>query len=96
MHLSGGVGLGGVLEPAGARPVIIEDGAFLGSRCIITEGVIVEREAVIGPGVALSSSVPVIDVTSTSSTHLAILREVFGYASFRGQQEGKTPHACYA
>jgi 2,3,4,5-tetrahydropyridine-2-carboxylate N-succinyltransferase len=63
VHLAGGVGIGGVLEPPGARPVIIEDGAFLGSRCIVTEGVIVEREAVIGPNVALSASVPVIDVT---------------------------------
>ncbi|MDX6377178.1 MAG: 2,3,4,5-tetrahydropyridine-2,6-dicarboxylate N-succinyltransferase [Gaiellaceae bacterium] len=63
VHVAGGVGLGGVLEPPGARPVIIEDGAFLGSRCIVTEGVIVEREAVIGPNVALSASVPVIDVT---------------------------------
>jgi 2,3,4,5-tetrahydropyridine-2-carboxylate N-succinyltransferase len=63
VHVAGGVGIGGVLEPPGARPVIIEDGAFLGSRCIITEGVIVEREAVIGPNVALSASVPVIDVT---------------------------------
>ncbi len=63
VHVAGGVGIGGVLEPPGARPVIIEDGAFLGSRCIVTEGVIVEQEAVIGPGVALSASVPVIDVT---------------------------------
>jgi 2,3,4,5-tetrahydropyridine-2-carboxylate N-succinyltransferase len=63
VHVAGGVGIGGVLEPPGARPVIIEDGVFLGSRCIITEGVIVEREAVIGPNVALSASVPVIDVT---------------------------------
>ena len=51
VHVAGGVGIGGVLEPPGARPVIIEDGAFLGSRCIITEGVLVEREAVIGADV---------------------------------------------
>ena len=63
VHLAGGVGIGGVLEPPGARPVIVEDGAFLGSRCILVEGVIVEREAVIAPNVALSASVPVIDVT---------------------------------
>ena len=50
VHLAGGVGIGGVLEPPGARPVIIEDGAFIGSRCIVTEGVVVEREAVIGAG----------------------------------------------
>jgi 2,3,4,5-tetrahydropyridine-2-carboxylate N-succinyltransferase len=63
VHVAGGVGIGGVLEPPGARPVIVEDGAFLGSRCILTEGVIVEEEAVIAPNVALSASVPVIDVT---------------------------------
>ncbi len=67
VHVAGGVGIGGVLEPPGARPVIIEDGAFLGSRCIITEGVLVEREAVIGPNVALSASVPVIDVTGAEA-----------------------------
>jgi 2,3,4,5-tetrahydropyridine-2-carboxylate N-succinyltransferase len=63
VHVAGGVGVGGVLEPPGARPVIVEDGAFLGSRCILVEGVVVEREAVIAPNVALSASVPVIDVT---------------------------------
>ncbi len=63
VHVAGGVGIGGVLEPPGARPVIIEDGAFLGSRCIVVEGVLVEREAVIAPNVALSASVPIIDVT---------------------------------
>jgi 2,3,4,5-tetrahydropyridine-2-carboxylate N-succinyltransferase len=63
VHLAGGVGIGGVLEPPGARPVIIEDDAFIGSRCIVTEGVIVERGAVLGPGVALTGSVPIIDVT---------------------------------
>jgi 2,3,4,5-tetrahydropyridine-2-carboxylate N-succinyltransferase len=63
VHVAGGVGIGGVLEPPGARPVIVEDGAFLGSRCILTEGVLVEEEAVIAPNVALSASVPVIDVT---------------------------------
>jgi 2,3,4,5-tetrahydropyridine-2-carboxylate N-succinyltransferase len=63
VHLSGGVGLGGVLEPPGARPVIIEDGAFIGSRCIVVEGVLVEEEAVLGAGVVLTSSTPVYDVT---------------------------------
>jgi len=63
VHLSGGVGLGGVLEPAGAVPVIIEDGAFVGSRCIVVEGVRVEREAVLGANVVLTSSTPIIDVT---------------------------------
>src|SRR2546426_976664 len=56
VHLSGGVGLGGVLEPPGARPVIIEDGAFIGSRCIVVEGVLVEEEAVLGAGVVLTSA----------------------------------------
>jgi 2,3,4,5-tetrahydropyridine-2-carboxylate N-succinyltransferase len=63
VHLAGGVGIGGVLEPPGARPVIVEDGAFIGSRCILTEGVRVEAGAVLGPNVSLTSSVPVIDVT---------------------------------
>lgn len=63
VHLSGGVGIGGVLEPPSARPVIIEDGAFIGSRCIIVEGVIVEEEAVIGANVVLTSSTKIIDVS---------------------------------
>ena len=65
-HLSGGVGIGGVLEPPGAQPVIVEDGCFIGSRAIIVEGVVVEREAVIGAGVALTASTVVIDVTGSS------------------------------
>jgi 2,3,4,5-tetrahydropyridine-2-carboxylate N-succinyltransferase len=63
VHLSGGVGIGGVLEPPGARPVIIEDGAFVGSRAIVVEGVVVEQEAVIGAGVVLTASTPIVDVT---------------------------------
>jgi 2,3,4,5-tetrahydropyridine-2-carboxylate N-succinyltransferase len=63
VHLSGGVGIGGVLEPPGARPVIIEDGAFIGSRVVVVEGVRVGREAVIGAGVILTSSVPLLDVS---------------------------------
>jgi len=63
VHLSGGVGLGGVLEPAGARPVIIEDGAFIGSRCVVVEGVLVEEDAVLGAGVVLTASTPILDVT---------------------------------
>jgi 2,3,4,5-tetrahydropyridine-2-carboxylate N-succinyltransferase len=62
-HLSGGVGIGGVLEPPGAQPVVVEDGCFIGSRAIIVEGVIVEREAVIGAGVALTASTAILDVT---------------------------------
>jgi 2,3,4,5-tetrahydropyridine-2,6-dicarboxylate N-succinyltransferase len=63
VHLSGGVGIGGVLEPPGSRPVIVEDGAFVGSRAAIVEGVVVGEQAVIGPHVTLGASIPVIDVT---------------------------------
>ncbi|TNF23690.1 MAG: 2,3,4,5-tetrahydropyridine-2,6-dicarboxylate N-succinyltransferase [Deltaproteobacteria bacterium] len=63
VHLSGGVGIGGVLEPPGATPVIIEDGAFIGSRCIVVEGVRVGREAVLGAGVVVAGSTRIIDVT---------------------------------
>jgi 2,3,4,5-tetrahydropyridine-2-carboxylate N-succinyltransferase len=63
VHLSGGVGIGGVLEPPQARPVIVEDGAFLGSRAVVVEGVVVGEGAVIAPNVVLSASVPIIDVT---------------------------------
>jgi 2,3,4,5-tetrahydropyridine-2-carboxylate N-succinyltransferase len=63
VHLAGGVGIGGVLEPVNARPVIIEDGVFVGSRAAVTEGVIVGERAVLGPHVSLTASVPVIDVT---------------------------------
>jgi 2,3,4,5-tetrahydropyridine-2,6-dicarboxylate N-succinyltransferase len=63
VHLAGGVGVGGVLEPLQARPVIVEDGAFIGSRCILTEGVIIGERAVLAPNVSLTGSVPVIDVT---------------------------------
>lgn len=62
VHLSGGVGIGGVLEPPQAQPVVIEDGAFIGSRCIVVEGVIVESEAVLGAGVVLTASTPIVDV----------------------------------
>jgi 2,3,4,5-tetrahydropyridine-2-carboxylate N-succinyltransferase len=65
VHLSGGVGVGGVLEPVQARPVIVEDGAFIGSRCILTEGVVIGEQAVLAPNVSLTASVPVIDVTGT-------------------------------
>ena len=63
VHLSGGVGIGGVLEPIQAAPVIIEDGAFVGSRCILVEGVKIEKEAVLGANVTLTSSSKIIDVT---------------------------------
>lgn len=63
VHLSGGVGIGGVLEPPGARPVIIEDGAFIGSRSIIVEGAVIEHGAVIGANTTITASTPIIDVT---------------------------------
>ncbi|MFN2458751.1 MAG: 2,3,4,5-tetrahydropyridine-2,6-dicarboxylate N-succinyltransferase [Chitinophagaceae bacterium] len=65
VHLSGGVGIGGVLEPLQASPVIIDDGCFIGSRCIIVEGVYVEKEAVLGANVVLTQSTKIIDVSNT-------------------------------
>ncbi|WKZ82493.1 MAG: 2,3,4,5-tetrahydropyridine-2,6-dicarboxylate N-succinyltransferase [Acidimicrobiia bacterium] len=65
VHLSGGVGIGGVLEPPSARPVIVEDGAFIGSRSIVVEGVIVEEGAVLGANTTITSSTPIIDVTGS-------------------------------
>lgn len=67
VHLSGGVGIGGVLEPLQASPVIIEDGCFIGSRSIVVEGVIVEKEAVLGANVVLTQSTKIIDVSRSSS-----------------------------
>ena len=65
VHLSGGVGIGGVLEPVQAAPVIIEDNCFIGSRCIVVEGVHVEREAVLGAGTVLTASTKIVDVTGS-------------------------------
>jgi len=65
VHLSGGVGIGGVLEPPQARPVVIEDGAFIGSRAVIVEGVLVGEGAGVAPNVVLSASIPVIDGTGS-------------------------------
>jgi 2,3,4,5-tetrahydropyridine-2,6-dicarboxylate N-succinyltransferase len=62
-HLAGGVGIGGVLEPPSAQPVIVEDGVFIGSRAVVVEGMFVGREAVIGAGVVLTSSTPILDVS---------------------------------
>ena len=67
VHLSGGVGIGGVLEPLQAGPVIIEDGAFIGSRCIVVEGVVVEKEAVLGANVVLTQSTKIIDVSGSEA-----------------------------
>lgn len=65
VHLSGGVGIGGVLEPLQASPVIVEDGCFIGSRCIVVEGVLVEKEAVLGANVVLTKSTKIIDVSGS-------------------------------
>jgi 2,3,4,5-tetrahydropyridine-2-carboxylate N-succinyltransferase len=65
-HLAGGAGIGGVLEPPGARPVIIEDGVFIGSRAVIVEGMLIETEAVVGAGVVLTSSTPILDVSGSA------------------------------
>ncbi|HBW87055.1 MAG TPA: 2,3,4,5-tetrahydropyridine-2,6-dicarboxylate N-succinyltransferase, partial [Crocinitomicaceae bacterium] len=73
VHLSGGVGIGGVLEPLQAAPVIIEDDAFIGSRCIVVEGVRVGKEAVLGANVVLTKSTKIIDVTGSSP------QEIRGY-----------------
>ena len=70
VHLSGGVGIGGVLEPLQAAPVIVEDNAFLGSRCIIVEGVRIEEEAVLGANVVLTSSTKIIDITGDKPKEL--------------------------
>lgn len=70
VHLSGGVGIGGVLEPLQASPVVIEDGAFIGSRCIVVEGVRVEKEAVLGANVVLTASTKIIDVTGEAPLEL--------------------------
>ena len=71
VHLSGGVGIGGVLEPLQASPVIVEDGAFVGSRCVVVEGVRVGREAVLGANVVLTASTPIIDVARRGARRAA-------------------------
>ncbi|MDO4728263.1 MAG: 2,3,4,5-tetrahydropyridine-2,6-dicarboxylate N-succinyltransferase [Bacteroidota bacterium] len=70
VHLSGGVGIGGVLEPIQAAPVIIEDDVFIGSRCIVVEGVLVEKEAVLGANVVLTASTKIIDVTGETPVEI--------------------------
>jgi 2,3,4,5-tetrahydropyridine-2,6-dicarboxylate N-succinyltransferase len=70
VHLSGGVGIGGVLEPLQASPVIVEDGCFIGSRCIVVEGVLVKKEAVLGANVVLTKSTKIIDVTGSEPVEM--------------------------
>jgi 2,3,4,5-tetrahydropyridine-2-carboxylate N-succinyltransferase len=65
VHLAGGVGIGGVLEPVNARPVIVEDDVFIGSRCVVTEGVLVEHGAILGANVVLTGTTPLVDVTGS-------------------------------
>ena len=77
VHLSGGVGIGGVLEPLQAAPVIIEDNCFIGSRCIVVEGIRVEKEAVLGANVVLTASTKIIDVTGDEP------KEIKGYVPSR-------------
>jgi len=77
VHLSGGVGIGGVLEPVQAAPVIIEDHCFIGSRCIVVEGVRIEKEAVLGANVVITKSTKIIDVTGDNP------REYQGYVPER-------------
>lgn len=70
VHLSGGVGIGGVLEPVQANPVIVEDDAFVGSRCIVVEGVVIEKGAVLGAGVVLTASTKILDVSGSITEEL--------------------------
>lgn len=77
VHLSGGVGIGGVLEPVQAAPVIIEDNCFIGSRCIVVEGIRIEKEAVLGANVVLTGSTKIIDVTGNEP------KEIKGYVPAR-------------
>ena len=86
VHLSGGVGIGGVLEPPQATPVIVEDGAFIGSRCIVVEGVRVEREAVLGAGVVLTASTPIVDVRGRRAGYEQRTR-----SGTRGRDSGTLP-----
>ncbi len=74
VHLSGGVGIGGVLEPPQATPVIVEDGAFIGSRCIVVEGALIGEQAVLGANVVITASTPIIEVTgSTPVEHRGVV-----------------------
>src|SRR5437763_1440165 len=75
VHLSGGVGIGGVLEPPQAAPVVVEDDCFIGSRCIVAEGARVRKGAKVGPGLVLTSSVPVIDVETGEEVSRGVIPE---------------------
>ena len=91
VHLSGGVGIGGVLEPPQATPVVVEDGAFVGSRCIVVEGVVVGEEAVLGANVVLTASTPIIDVTGELPVEYAWLRAAPRRSSCPGARPKEFP-----
>ena len=94
VHLAGGAGIGGVLEPPGARPVVIEDHAFVGSRCVVVEGVVVEEGAVLGAGTVLTSSTPILNVTGRSPvTHKG--RVPAGSVVIPGMREKRFPAGSY-
>ena len=95
VHLSGGVGIGGVLEPPQAAPVIVEDGAFIGSRCIVVEGVRVASEAVLGAGVVLTASTPIVDVRGQRTGRDARLRSGPGGRRFRERCRKRFPAGEY-
>ena len=95
VHLSGGVGIGGVLEPVQATPTIIEDDCFIGSRCIVVEGVHIEREAVLGANVVLTQSTHIIDVTGEKPITLKG-RVPAGSVVIPGTYEKKFPAGTYS
>lgn len=94
VHISGGVGIGGVLEPPQGQPVIVEDGAFLGSRCIIVEGIMIEERAVLGANVTLTASTPIIDVTGQEPVEYRG-RVPAGSVVIPGSREKKFPAGNY-
>ncbi len=85
VHLSGGVGIGGVLEPPQAAPVIVEDGAFIGSRCIVVEGVLIGAEAVLGAGVVITASTPIVDVRWQRGPHYRKVSSRLARSSSQGR-----------
>lgn len=95
VHLSGGVGIGGVLEPAQAQPVIIEDECFIGSRCIVVEGVHLEHGVVLGAGVTLTSSTKIIDVTSAAAPQITKGRIPANSVVIPGVENKKFPAGEY-
>ncbi len=97
VHLSGGVGIGGVLEPVQASPVIIEDNCFIGSRCIVVEGAHIGREAVLGANVVITNSTKIIDVTTDNKTEYKRLYSapVGGYTRFVSKEVSRQETIMY-